>query len=123
MQHRRERIVEVVEQAFPVLVEGRFTKPFGMVFQRAPMHQQNELLLVFHAALQFMTHVTRCGSDDRRGLAESRFKSGGLPRLDIQDDSFKNHGNSYSRSRQEKRVVYASVGGGELTRKPANYPL
>ncbi len=88
MFYRREGIVKVVQQRFPLLVRGRAAKPFRMVFQRLPTHQQNVLILYFHAFLQFVGVIPLHAGNDRLRLGEGRFKSGLLVGDDVENGRF-----------------------------------
>ena len=45
MLHRRERLIEVMQQAAPTLIIGRLPEANRVVFETPPMHQQKDNLI------------------------------------------------------------------------------
>ena len=65
MFDRGKRIVEVVQQRFPLEVCGRLAKADRVIVQRLPIHQQQIPVRVFEAALQLVREVALHATDDR----------------------------------------------------------
>lgn len=92
MFDRGKRIVEVVQQRFPLEVCSRLTKADRVIVQRLPIHQQQIPVRVFEAALQLVREVALHAADDRRRFTKSDFEFSFLPGARIQHSNFEDHG-------------------------------
>ena len=64
MFHFRERIVVVMQELFPFLVLGRAAKPFRVIGQGLPSHQENVTGRFFYTSIELMTDVSLHRSND-----------------------------------------------------------
>src|SRR5215470_7581594 len=87
----REWIVEMMQQAFPVLILGRAPKSNRVRFERLPINEQNITIRNLDAALQLVRQITRHRRDYRRGLRECGFEFRFHSRPNVQYRDFQDH--------------------------------
>lgn len=91
MRYRGERLVEVVQQAFPLLVLLRSSEAGGVILQVAPFDEQQLFALIFEAVVQFVRDAAVHRRDDARGVAEGSLELALHVLFYVQHCRFKDH--------------------------------
>jgi hypothetical protein len=81
----RERVMEVMKHAFPVLIRGGPTKSDSVILKSSPSHEQNIAVVGLQAASQFMGKIAARSGDNRGCLFKGGFKVGARPSTDGQN--------------------------------------
>jgi hypothetical protein len=88
---RRKGIVEMMQQALPLLIQGGTAKSDRVGFEGLPLHEQDVAGRDFEAPLQLMRQVTGSRHENWRCLAERSFKGCLTPRADIENGDLQDH--------------------------------
>src|SRR4051812_42274396 len=91
-----KRLIEMMEQAAPMLIRLRLPEANGVIFERAPFHQQEITIGRFETAAQLQPSKTGRRRDKWARLTHGRFKSRFLPRPHIEDRRFAYHARARS---------------------------